>query len=90
MGRLLSYGDGNSGNDGRMNKKKNGSGYSAATNGNANLGEDSYPVVFADELDRWRLLLNNNNSNARRASSLQETAVYAALSDNGLAAACNV
>ena len=74
MGRLLSYGDGNSGNDGRM-KKNNGSGYSTATNGNANLDEDSYLVVFADELDHWRLLLKNNNSNTRRSSSLQETAI---------------
>ena len=47
-------------------------------------------MVFANELDHWRLLLNNNNSKALRASSLQETAFYVALSDNGLATACNV
>ena len=47
-------------------------------------------MVFANELDHWRLLQNNNNSKALRASSLQETAFYVALSDNGLATACNV
>ena len=47
-------------------------------------------MVFVFELDFWLLLLNNNNSNARRASSLQETAVYEALSDIGRTTACNV
>ena len=71
MGRLLSYGDGNNVNDGRMKKKKKkGSGDSAATNGNKKLC-----VFFIDGTDKIVHLfpkpnvmvtsdnVNNKNSN---------------------------
>mmetsp|Transcript_60241 Transcript_60241/g.72428 ORF Transcript_60241/g.72428 Transcript_60241/m.72428 type:complete len:1312 (-) Transcript_60241:32-3967(-) len=50
--------------------------------GRANLGNDSHPVVFADELDRRSLLVNDEDSSADNISSvLQEVDEEETLTD---------